>query len=249
MDVDRANAARIYDYFLGGAHHFEVDRKQAELILAGNPDMAHTCRANRSYLRRLVRWCTAQGIDQFLDLGSGIPTVGNVHEIAPDARVAYVDVEPVAVEYARELTAEHDRVHVVRADLTVPGEVLDAVAGHLDLSRPVAVLAVAVLHFVDDDVAAVLGHYRDAMAPGGVLAISHGSTDLDDPELAARTRAIQEGYRTSASPVFLRDRAELRRAFTGFELVEPVMRDVVDWPAPTGETPVGAYAVVGRRAA
>ncbi|WP_373696056.1 SAM-dependent methyltransferase [Actinomycetospora aurantiaca] len=239
----------MYDYFLGGAHHFAVDRQQAERILAGNPDMAHTCRANRSYLGRVVRWCTAQGIDQFLDLGSGIPTVGNVHEIAPAARVSYVDVEPVAVEYARELTADRDDVQVVRADLGVPREVLDAVGCHLDLTRPVAVLAVAVLHFVDDDIPAILSRYRDAMAGGGVLAISHGSTDLDDPELAARTRAIQEGYRTSASPVFLRDRDELRAAFDGFELVEPVMRDVVDWPAPTGEASVGAYAVVGRRAA
>ncbi|WP_308286148.1 SAM-dependent methyltransferase [Actinomycetospora soli] len=247
MDVERANAARIYDYFLGGAHHFEADRVQAERILAGNPDMAHTCRANRSYLGRVVRWCTAHGYDQFLDLGSGIPTVGNVHEIAPAARVAYVDVEAVAVEYARELTADLDAVTVVQADLTVPYRVLEAAGAHLDLRRPVVVLAIAVLHFVDDDIAAVLGAYRDATVPGSVLAISHGSADHDDPALAARTRAIQEGYRTSASPVHLRDRSVLARAVAGYDLVEPSMVDIVAWPESTGEEAVGAYALVGRK--
>jgi hypothetical protein len=98
---ERANAARMYDYFLGGAHHFAVDRERAEQAIAAQPNIVHMARANRSYLGRVVRWCVGRGIDQFLDLGSGVPTVGNVHEIArdadPAARVAYVDVEPVAV--------------------------------------------------------------------------------------------------------------------------------------------------------
>ncbi|MFC5062911.1 SAM-dependent methyltransferase [Actinomycetospora atypica] len=247
VDFERANAARIYDYFLGGAQHFAVDREQAARILELNPDMTRTCRVNRDYLRRVVRWCSDRGIDQFLDLGSGVPTVGNVHEVAPTARVVYVDFEPVAVHHARALTADLDRVRVVHADLTLPDDVLEAAAEHLDLTRPVAVLAVAVLHFVADDVAAVLGCYRDALVPGSVLAISHGSADLDDPDLAARTRAIRDGYRGSASEVVLRDRGELAQAVEGFELVTPVMVDVADWPAPTGERPVGAYAVVGLR--
>ena len=247
VDFERANAARIYDYFLGGAQHFAVDRAQAARILDLHPDMARTCRVNRDFLRRVVRWCTDRGIDQFLDLGSGVPTVGNVHEVAPGARVVYVDFEPVAVEHARALTADLDRVRVVHSDLTVPYEVLEAADGHLDLGRPVAVLAVAVLHFVADDVAAVLGRYRDALVPGSVLAISHGSTDLDDPDLAERIRALRDGYRGSASEVVLRDRDELARAAEGFELAPPGMVDVADWPSPTGQRHVGAYAVVGLR--
>ena len=254
IDFDRANAARIYDYMLGGAYNFAVDREQAAKILAQNPDMDYVCRANRDFLRRAVEWCLEQGIAQFLDLGSGVPTVGNVHEIAlaqrPDARVAYVDFEPVAVAHARELIAGYDQVSVTRADMRELDGVLGApgVRDLLDLTRPVALLTVAVLHFVGDPtLPAILGRYRDALAPGSVHVMSHGSADHDDPDLAARTRAIQDGYRGSATEVVLRSRPEITELLGGLDLVPPGMVDIVDWPtARPGERPTGGYAAIAR---
>ena len=253
IDFERANAARIYDYFLGGAHNFASDRAQAAKIVAANPDMPRVCRANRDFLGRVVRWCLAQGIDQFLDLGSGVPTVGNVHEIAraqrPGARVAYVDFEPVAVHHARDITAGVDGVSVTQGDLRQPETVLrePGVAGLLDFDRPVAVLAVAVLHFIDDDLPAIFGRYHDALAPGSVLALNHGSADQDDPVLAESVRATERGYRGSATPVVLRDRTQIRALLDGFELVPPGLVDPVHWPVPVPDAePIGAYAAVGR---
>jgi hypothetical protein len=253
IDFERANAARIYDYFLGGAHNFASDRAQAAQIVAANPDMPRVCRVNRDFLGRVVRWCLAQGVDQFVDLGSGVPTVGNVHEIAlaqqPGARVAYVDFEPVAVHHAREITAGLEGVSVTQGDLRQPEEVLrdPGVAGLLDFDRPVAILAVAVLHFIDDDLPAIFGRYRDALGPGSILALNHGSSDHDDPELAESVRAIERGYRGSATPVVLRDRTRIRDLLDGFELVPPGLVDSAHWPAPNpGVEPVGAYAAVGR---
>jgi hypothetical protein len=253
IDFERANAARIYDYFLGGAHNFASDREQAAKIVAANPDMPRVCRLNRDFLGRVVRWCLAQGVDQFLDLGSGVPTVGNVHEIAlqarPGARVAYVDFEPVAVHHARTITAGLDGVTVTRCDLRQPEVVLDdpGVAGLLDFDRPVAVLAVGVLHFIDDDLQAIFGRYRAALCPGSVLALNHGSADHDDPELAESVRATERGYRGSATPVVLRDRAQIRALLCGFDLVPPGLVDPTDWPVPNPDAePIGAYAAVGR---
>lgn len=259
IDFERANAARIYDYFLGGAHNFAVDRQQAAAILAGTPDMARVCRVNRAFLGRAVRWCVQSGIDQFLDLGSGVPTVGNVHEVAhrldPGVRVAYVDFEPVAVAHAREISAELPTVSVTAADLREPEAVLQApgVAGLLDFSRPVALLAVAVLHFVPDELGSIFACYREALAPGSVIVLGHGSHDWDDPSMAAAQRATADGYRGSATPVTLRTRAQLRELLTGLEVVEPGFVDLADWPgSPDGtardgeHAPVGAYAVVGR---
>lgn len=252
IDFDRANAARIYDYLLGGGHNFAVDREQAAKILAGNPDMSRVCQANRAYLGRVVRWCLERGIAQFLDLGSGVPTVGNVHEIAhaldPSARVAYVDFEPVAVMHARDIVATIPTASVTAADLRDPEAVLAApgVAELLDLSRPVALLSVAVLHFIpDDDLADVLARYRAALAPGSVHALSHGSADHDDPAVAERMRATGQGYRGSATEVTLRDRPVIHRLLGELELAAPGMVDVVDWPADRPDAvPTGAYGAV-----
>ncbi|MEJ2860235.1 SAM-dependent methyltransferase [Actinomycetospora flava] len=252
IDFERANAARIYDYLLGGACNFAVDREQASRILAQNPDMAYVCRANRDFLRRAVEWCLAHGITQFLDLGSGVPTAGNVHEIAlaqhPDARVAYVDFEPVAVAHAHEVIGGTEGVSVTRADMRDPEGVLAApgVRDLLDVGRPVALLTVAVLHFVPDaELPSILARYRAALAPGSAHVMSHGSADHDDPELAARTRAIQDGYRGSATEVVLRSRPAIRELLGGNELVDPGLVDIVDWPAPApGERPTGGYAAI-----
>src|SRR5947208_805756 len=173
IDVTRPSAARVYDYFLGGAHNFEVDRQLAAQIASLTPNLAQTMRANRSFLRRAVRYLVAQGIEQFLDLGSGIPTTGNVHEVAQAAnlraRVVYVDNEPVAVAHSRHLLATNPYATIVDADLRRPSVVMrhHETRRLLDFSRPVAVLMVSVLHFVTDeeDPAGIVAAYRDALAP------------------------------------------------------------------------------------
>jgi trans-aconitate methyltransferase len=257
IDFEHANAARIYDYLLGGAHNFAVDREQAASILAAQPDMARICRANRDFLSRAVTWCVREaGIEQFLDLGCGVPTVGNVHEIAqrinPQARIAYVDFEPVAVSHAREIIAGLGTVTVTAADLREPELVLDSpgVAGLLDFTRPVALLAVGVLHFVPDDLTPIFAGYRGRFAPGSAVVVSHGSDDWDDPELGATARAAADGYRDSATPATLRTRSQLEDLLSGLEIEPPGLVDITDWPAPAASGAAAAthtYAAVARR--
>ena len=152
VDIDRPSAARVYDYYLGGSHNFAVDREMARQAIADWPDLPQIMQGNRAFLRRAVRHCLAQGIDQFLDVGSGIPTAGNVHEVAqaenPAARVAYVDIDPVAVAHSRALLGDDPRTGVVHADFLDVDAVLDDPAARsvLDLDRPVALLVVALLH-------------------------------------------------------------------------------------------------------
>lgn len=255
-DADRPNAARMYDYFLGGRHNFPADREQAERVIALNPDTSSAARSNRVFLAEAVRRCLDMGITQFLDLGSGVPTAGNVHDVAhridPAARIAYVDHEPVAVAHARQLVASEqlDGVTVTEADLREPGAVLAApgVAGLIDLDRPVAVLMIAVLHFVadDHDLPGLVRQYCRALVPGSALAVSHTSDDQDDPELGARLRAVGEVYRDSPRRVTLRSRAQLHELFRGLRVVEPGLVDVADWPtAGTTPGPAGAYGALG----
>ncbi|HEY2222545.1 SAM-dependent methyltransferase, partial [Actinomycetospora sp.] len=179
------------------------------------------------------------------------PTVGNVHEIAhgidPGARIAYVDFEPVAVAHAREITADLGPVTVTRAGVRDPESVFadPGVARLLDLTRPVGVLMVAVLHFVADDAAGLVGRYRDALAPGSVVAMSHNSDDQDDPALAAALHGVGEAMRGSATELTLRTRAELSAFFAGLDLVPPGLVDVADWPTPGAAPPVGVYGAAG----
>ncbi|HEY4021315.1 MAG TPA: SAM-dependent methyltransferase, partial [Pseudonocardiaceae bacterium] len=186
FDVTRPNAARMYDYFLGGAHNLAIDRELADKTIAIMPGIVDMARANRSFLRRAVQYCMKAGIRQYLDLGSGIPTVGHVHEVAHRidraARVAYVDIEPVAVAQTKRLLADVPTATVTKADITDPKQVLAApgVAELLDFNQPVAIVACAVLHFVPDsaDPVGVLTTYRDHLSPGGALVFSHGASSL-----------------------------------------------------------------------
>ena len=250
--AEKANAARIYDHFLGGAHNFAPDRAVARLILEQHPDVAEVARANRDFLGRAVRWCLDEGIRQFLDLGSGIPTVGNVHEIAhavdPTARVAYVDVEPVAVAHAKDVLTPTPHTSVTHADLTDVERVLAApgITGLLDLGRPVGVFAIAVLHSMPGDPRAVVDAYRARLAPGSAIVLSHGSDDHDDPAVAARARDIVAAMRGSASPLTSRSRAEIRALVEGLEVVAPGVVDVASWPSPSGRPPSGIYGLVAR---
>ncbi len=256
VDIDRPSAARVYDYYLGGSHNFAVDREMARQAIADWPDLPRVLQANRAFMRRAVRYCAAQGIDQFLDVGSGIPTVGNVHEVAqaenPAARVLYVDIDPVAVAHSGALLADEPSTEVVHADFLDVDSVLGdpATRSVLDLDRPVAMLAVALLHFVGDESrpADVLARYRDALAPGSHLVLSHASADILPPTRADDHVAL---YRRTATPMSMRPHDEVLRFFDGFTLLDPGVVGIPFW-RPDGAVPAGAernpgYAGVGRR--
>jgi len=220
------NPARMYDYILGGVHNTEADRIAAEQARAVLPDMHLIFRANRAFLRRAVLSLATQGIDQFLDVGSGIPTVGNVHEIAQnvneDARVVYVDVDRVAVQLSAAILRDNARATVIQADARDPASIL----GHpetrrlLDLDRPVALLLVSMLMFVPDDAEAMglVRAFRDALAPGSYLALSHAVSEAVTPEAAARGETV---YARADRPGRYRPRAQVEGFFAGFEVVEP----------------------------
>jgi len=260
VDIDprRPSVARIYDYCLGGSHHFEVDREAAEQIITRAPQMVAAWRANRSFLRRAVRFCLQHGVDQFLDLGSGIPTVGNVHEIAQSAnsqaRVVYVDIDPVAVAHASTLLAGNPYATAVRADIANTDYLLKhpELRTMLDLSRPVAVLMVAVLHFVVDAEAAVAA-YRGAVPAGSMLAISHATSDESAPWWQEAQRAFASSDVVPGGGAgYLRPAAEIARLFGEFALVPPGLVRLPRWrpdsaPAPGDDDPdlFPAYGGVG----
>lgn len=256
-DVDRevASAARVYDYLLGGAHNFAADRSIAEKFVAALPSARSVARLNRDFLRRAVLSLHEQGIWQFLDVGSGIPTVGNVHEIAqgqdPEARVVYVDYEPVAYAHAQLMLTGNDRAMIVQADMLTPDLVMRQAARLLDFSRPVGLIMAGVFHFVPSDAGAVsvVARYRDALAPGSYLVLSHFTADFSPEEMAE----VVEVMRRSADPIYPRTRAEILELFDGFELVQPGLVGTALWrpdrPERAGSEP-GAnqiYAGVGRK--
>ncbi|MCT2586337.1 SAM-dependent methyltransferase [Actinophytocola gossypii] len=257
IDLDRPNAARVYDYLLGGAANFEQDREFANKLLEVMPEARAAARLNRAFLHRAVRYCVGAGIRQFVDVGSGIPTAGNVHEIAqelaPECRVLYVDSEAVAVTHSELILHDNDRAEAIRADLTDPAAVLESpAAGRLiDFAAPVAVLMVAVLHFIPDSAQphAAVTRYVEAMAPGSLLVLSHG---VELP-VADRAAEIDELYRRSANPGVRRTPDEVAAFFTGTELVEPGLVWTPQWrpesPNDVGEHPEASlvYAGVGRK--
>ncbi|WP_405428358.1 SAM-dependent methyltransferase [Micromonospora sp. NBC_00617] len=250
----RPNVARMYDYFLGGSNNFAADRAAAERVLEIFPGTGLAAQTNRHFLRRAVRYAAGQGVHQFLDIGAGLPTQGTVHEVvravAPDARVVYVDYDEVAVTYARRLLTDVPGTAVVQGDLRRPDDLLDhpQVRATLDLDRPVAVLLLAVLHFVpdDDDPWAAVARLRDATVPGSHLVLSHLTLDGVPPEVAERGQAV---YRASSAPLVPRTHAETLRFFDGYDLVEPGLVETTRW-RPDSEPEAGdshGYAGVGVR--
>jgi len=265
-----ATAARIYDYILGGIHNFPADQEAARELIAQFPFVPAASQANRAFLGRAVRHLAAAGVRQFLDVGSGIPTVGNVHEIAqratPDARVVYVDMDPVAVAESLEILEGNGRAIAVRADLRDPGSILDrpAVRRHLDFNQPIGLLMVAVLHFVPDPAQAyaAVGTLVDALAPGSHLVVSHAAAEtyLPETELATITasteqlKAAERIYtKKTTTPGMLRTRAEIERFFSRLELLDPGVVWLQEW-RPDGSTALaddprsnGSWAGVGRK--
>lgn len=235
IDLERPSIARVYDYWLGGAHNFAADRAVAAQALQIMPELRGAILANRLFLRRAVRYLASVGVRQFLDLGSGIPTVGNVHEIAQqsiaDAKVVYVDIDPVAVAHSRALLADDPTVAVLHTDIRDPLAVLDATATRalLDFDQPIGVLMIALMHFVpdSDDPAGIIAEYRDGIAPGSHFVMSHLGTDPgEEPEGWSR---YQDLYARSVTPLNSRTSKEFEAFFDGFELVEPGVTRIPLW--------------------
>jgi SAM-dependent methyltransferase len=260
IDTATAHPARMYDYYLGGKDNYQVDRDAAEEVMAIMPQTRMAARANRAFLGRAVRHLAGLGVRQFLDVGTGIPGPGNTgevaHAVAPDARVVYVDNDPIVLAHAEALLAKADRARttVVGGDLRDPRAILadPRVREVLDFTKPVAVLLVAVLHFVreDENPYGVVRYLMDAAPPGSYLAVSHATGDFDPA-------SAQEGVRayTQAGARFVpRTRCQFKDFFDGLELLEPGIVQVPYWQ-PDGGTPpppeaasVWSYGAVGRKA-
>ena len=258
IEAEKPSAARIYDYLLGGYHNFEADRVVAERFRELLPEMPLYMQANRAFLRRVVGYLVGQGIDQFLDIGSGIPTVGNVHEAAqainPASRVVYVDIDPVAVRQSEEILKGNANAIALYGDVRQPETIVEHpdVRRVLDFDKPVAVLLMAILLFVNEDEIAgrSVGVLRDALAPGSYIAVSHPTDDNLPQDQVERARNL---YAASGNPVNIRSFAQIKRFFDGLELVEPGLvyvsqwrpeedNDLFDQPASSGY-----YGSVGRK--
>lgn len=230
IDIARPSVARMYDYYLGGSHNFAVDRAAAQAMIAAIPEAPLIAQANRAFLRRTVRFLVDAGIRQFLDIGSGIPTVGNVHELAPEATVVYVDVDPVAVAHGREILNDIDRAVAIQEDIRNAPGILDHpdVRKLIDFDQPLGLMIVAVMHFVPDEdrPADIVATLRRALAPGSYLVLSHACDDGRTDEEQARATEI---YRNTDSPLALRGSTDIARLFDGFALVEPGLVWAPQW--------------------
>jgi len=255
IDTSKANIARVYDYWLGGNHNFRADQDAARALIAVEPNTRAIMRANRAFLGRAVRFLAREaGIRQFLDIGSGIPTEQNVHEIAqgaaPGSRVVYVDNDEVAVAHSRLLLQANPDATIIQADLREPAKILADPDTQLliDFAQPVALLLVAVLHFVPDSAGPgeILATLRDALAPGSYLVICHSCRDAN-PDLAP---SAETAYRSRvAGQLCIRTRAEIAGLFNGFDLVEPGLVWLPEWrpdsPVDVPENPQQYWGLVG----
>jgi S-adenosyl methyltransferase len=257
VDAERPSAARIYDYLLGGAHNFAADRAVADRLISMEPGARKVAALNRSFLRRVVLFLMSQGIRQFLDLGSGIPTVGNVHEIAhevdPATRVMYVDYEDVAVAHSELILADVDTAQILQADATDPTAVLDAPQTRelLDFDQPIGLLALTLFHYISpaQQPYEMIATYRDTLVPGSHLAVTHFAGDL----VRAEADDLVEEMKATQDSVFPRSKDEVTRLFDGFELIEPGIVPISLWrpefPVDSSENPNedGLYAGVARK--
>ncbi|MEV0065721.1 MULTISPECIES: SAM-dependent methyltransferase [unclassified Amycolatopsis] len=263
--LDRPSAARIYDYFIGGNTNYAIDREFAEKVRARLPLMGDYCLTSRQFLGRAVRHSVRAGIRQFVDIGSGLPTAGNVHEVADaerpdnDVHVLYIDNEPVALAHSQILladTADDERHQAIAADLLQPEELWERVMDSdvIDVREPVALIVNAVLHFIkdDQDPDGILSFYRDRVAPGSLLVLSQMTNEnpVDDDERQALADLL-EYYESTTNPGVLRNLAEFSRFFGGWPLLEPGLvyapawhpnRDAVFAKAPSESRVIGGVA-------
>jgi O-methyltransferase involved in polyketide biosynthesis len=256
IDLDRPNIARIYDWALGGTANWAIDRQFGEQAVQAFPLAKVLARGNRDFLGRAVRYCLAEGITQFLDLGSGIPTAGNVHEVADDyaddSRCVYVDCEPVAVAHGRMLleeTGDPERHAVLHADLRDVEDVWEGAlaTGVLDPDRPICLLTVAVLHFLPDvtGVREAVRDYRRLLAPGSAYVLSHATESGVEGEELEQIRRLVKLSERSSSPAISRSLDEIAAFFGNFDVVEPGIVPVGEWRPEPGAATVPLASVVG----
>jgi len=256
LDTSVAHPARVYDYWLGGKDNFAADREAAERVLAVTPALRWRVRANRAFLGRATRFLAADaGIRQFLDIGTGIPTGDNTHEVAQRAaaaaRVVYVDNDPIVLLHAQALlrSTPEGLTHYLQADLREPGLILDRAAEVIDFGQPVGVMLLGVLHLIadDEDPWGIVTRLMDAVPTGSYLAISHPALDTHQQQAEAQ-RVYNERV---ATPQTLRTREQVARFFTGLDLAEPGLVQVHQWRPDPGDTvpagSVSAYGAVGRK--
>ncbi|WP_411759706.1 SAM-dependent methyltransferase [Streptomyces tunisiensis] len=252
IDITVPSVSRMYDYYLGGSHNFEVDREAARKAMEFMPGLPKVMQANRAFMRRAVRFAVSGGVTQFLDIGSGIPTFGNVHEVAqaadPEARVMYVDRDPVAVAHSKVVLEGNDHADVLAADLRKPQEILgsDEVGRLIDLNRPVALLLVAILHFVEeaDDPYGAVAELRGALAPGSMLVLTHATYE-GIPLPPERAEGAVDVYRDMRNPLIMRTRDEIARFFEGYDMVEPGLVPMPRWRPDTAPEDEDPYAFSG----
>jgi hypothetical protein len=253
VDTKRANVARVYDYWLGGSHNFLADQDAARAIMAIEPNVREGALANRAFLGRAVRFLAANGIRQFLDVGSGIPTERNVHEVAqqasPGARVVYADIDEVAVAHSRAILTGNPSAAVIEADLREPRKILasDTVRGLIDFAQPAGLLLNMVLPFISDaeDPWHIVATLRDTLAPGSYLVLAHATNEAR-PTVA---QAVEKVYNRSVSQAWVRSRADILRFLDGFGLVDPGLVYIPEWrpdsPEDVPEDPSKFWILVG----
>jgi hypothetical protein len=251
-----AHVARVYDYFLGGKDNFAVDREAAEQAMRINPDIVSTARANRAFLIRATSYLVAQaGIRQFLDIGTGMPTNSNIHEvaqsIAPESRIVYVDHDPIVLTHARALLSSvpEGATDYIEADLREPGKILAEAAQTLDFSRPVAIMLIAILHLIldRDDPYDLVSQLVHAVVPGSYVVISHVASDIDTGAMISMANRLNELMAQQAVP---RTHREVAAFFAGLDLLEPGLVRVPEWrPASVSDSAVRAqmWGAVGRK--
>jgi S-adenosyl methyltransferase len=256
FDTSVAHVARVYNYWLGGKDNFAADRAAAEQAMSAFPDIVLSARANRAFLRRTITYLANQaGIRQFLDIGTGIPSANNTHEVAqrvaPDSRVVYVDNDPVVLAHARALltSSPGGATDYIDADLRQADQILVGAGHTLDFTQPVAVMLMAILQHLsdDDDPYAVVGKLMAAVPSGSYLVLSHPAKDIHAAEMAAMAARLNQ---MMAEKVTFRGETEVAKFFSGLELVEPGMTNVPDWRPETEEeatSPAALWAGVARK--
>jgi O-methyltransferase involved in polyketide biosynthesis len=254
LDPSVPHSARLWNYLLGGKDNFAADREAAEQVLAYFPELVQSARFNRQFLGRAVRFLSAEaGIRQFLDIGTGLPTADNTHEVAqsvaPESRIVYVDNDPMVLVHARALLVGDPAgaTHYIDADVRDPATILTQAARTLDFSRPVAVMLLGILNFVidDEDARRIVATLTDAVPPGSYLVISHPTREVG-PE--AVDRAVAMWNDSGAMRMTTRDPAEIERYFDGWQLLEPGVLTCSQWrPDGNDTTPTSEYAGVARK--